>query len=129
MGHGRSSLIRLRMEWPFAWRFCICWVERMLNKRSSKFEVRSSNEEFRRISSFYVRTSNFELLLMNLLIQNGRVIDPSQRIDTKMDLLITDGVIAEVGKKVKSSKFEVRTKNSEGFLRSTFELRTSSFSS
>jgi len=37
---------------------------------------------------------------MNLLIQNGRVIDPSQRIDTKMDLLITDGVIAELGKKV-----------------------------
>lgn len=40
---------------------------------------------------------------MNLLIQNARVIDPSQRIDGKMDLLITDGVIAQVAKKVKSS--------------------------
>ena len=40
---------------------------------------------------------------MNLLITNGRVIDPSQRIDGKMDLLITDGVIAEVGKKLKAS--------------------------
>ena len=40
---------------------------------------------------------------MNLLITNGRIIDPSQRIDGKMDLLITDGVIAEVGKKLKAS--------------------------
>jgi dihydroorotase len=40
---------------------------------------------------------------MNLLITNGRVIDPSQRIDSKMDLLITDGVIAQVAKKVKAS--------------------------
>src|SRR5438105_12172912 len=40
---------------------------------------------------------------MNLLIQNGRVIDPSQRSDGKMDVLITDGVIAQIGKKVKSS--------------------------
>jgi dihydroorotase len=40
---------------------------------------------------------------MNLLITNGRVIDPSQRIDAKMDLLITDGVIARVAKKVKAS--------------------------
>jgi len=40
---------------------------------------------------------------MNLLIQNGRVIDPSQRLDAKLDLLITDGVIAELGKKVKAS--------------------------
>jgi dihydroorotase len=40
---------------------------------------------------------------MNLLITNGRIIDPSQRIDAKMDLLITDGVIAEVGKKLRAT--------------------------
>src|SRR6184192_3514528 len=40
---------------------------------------------------------------MNLLITNGRVIDPSQRIDAKMDLLIADGVIAETGRKLKAS--------------------------
>ncbi|HEY8181496.1 MAG TPA: dihydroorotase [Thermoanaerobaculia bacterium] len=40
---------------------------------------------------------------MNLLITNGRIIDPSQRLDSKVDLLITDGVIAEVGKKLKAS--------------------------
>ena len=40
---------------------------------------------------------------MNLLITNGRLIDPSQRLDKKADLLITDGVIAEVGKKTKTS--------------------------
>ena len=39
---------------------------------------------------------------MNLLITNGRVIDPSQRLDKKADLLITDGVIAEIGKRSKS---------------------------
>jgi dihydroorotase len=40
---------------------------------------------------------------MNLLLRNGRVVDPSQRFDAKADVLIADGVIAEVGKKVKSS--------------------------
>ena len=38
---------------------------------------------------------------MNLLIQNGRVIDPSQDIDAKLDVLIEDGLIANVGKKLK----------------------------
>ncbi|HYS52698.1 MAG TPA: hypothetical protein VER58_02895 [Thermoanaerobaculia bacterium] len=76
---------------------------------------------------------------MNLLVTNGRVVDPSQRLDRKADVLIADATIAEVSRKVKSSadwvgrmlnrrssKFEVRTKNSE-FLRSKFELRTSNF--
>ena len=40
---------------------------------------------------------------MNLLIQNGRVIDPTQRLDMKADLLIEDGVIADVGKKLRAS--------------------------
>ena len=40
---------------------------------------------------------------MNLLIANGRLIDPTQRFDAKADLLIEDGVIAEVGKKLRAS--------------------------
>ena len=43
---------------------------------------------------------------MNLLIANGRLIDPSQRIDAKMDPLSTDGVIAETGKKL--NRYAVR---------------------
>ncbi len=40
---------------------------------------------------------------MNILITNGRVIDPSQSVDAKLDVLIEDGVIAKVGKKLQSS--------------------------
>ena len=32
---------------------------------------------------------------MNILIQNGRVLDPSTNTDQKLDILITDGVIKE----------------------------------
>jgi dihydroorotase len=38
---------------------------------------------------------------MTVLIQNGRVIDPSQRLDSKVDILIEDGKISEVGKKLR----------------------------
>lgn len=34
---------------------------------------------------------------MNLLIKNGRVIDPSQKLDQTSDLLIENGVIKEIG--------------------------------
>lgn len=34
----------------------------------------------------------------NILIKNGRVIDPANKVDRKCDLLILDGKIAEVGK-------------------------------
>lgn len=34
---------------------------------------------------------------MNLLLKNGRVVDPSQKIDTKLDILIGDGKIVEFG--------------------------------
>ncbi len=34
----------------------------------------------------------------SLLIRGGRIIDPSQSIDDIQDLLVVDGVIAEVGK-------------------------------
>ncbi|HEY8848028.1 MAG TPA: dihydroorotase [Thermoanaerobaculia bacterium] len=40
---------------------------------------------------------------MTLLIQNGRVVDPSQRLDSKVDLLIEDGAIADVGRKLRSN--------------------------
>lgn len=39
---------------------------------------------------------------MNLLIRNGRVIDPSQQIDEISDLLIEDGVITKRGRSIKA---------------------------
>ena len=35
---------------------------------------------------------------MNLLIKNGRVIDPSQNLDEKLDLLVENGLVKEIGK-------------------------------
>jgi dihydroorotase len=35
---------------------------------------------------------------MNLLIKNGRVIDPSQKIDDTLDVLVENGLIKEIGK-------------------------------
>ncbi len=35
---------------------------------------------------------------MNLLIKNGHIIDPANRIDEKLDLLVSDGKIAKLGK-------------------------------
>src|SRR5437868_5336935 len=40
---------------------------------------------------------------MNLLITNARVVDPSQDLDARLDVLIEDGRIARVDKKIKSS--------------------------
>ncbi len=40
---------------------------------------------------------------MNLLIANGRVIDPSQDLDAKVDVLIENGSIARVDKKIKAN--------------------------
>src|SRR5438067_13476196 len=40
---------------------------------------------------------------MNLLIQNARVVDPSQDFDAKADVLIENGVISHVGKKLRPS--------------------------
>lgn len=39
---------------------------------------------------------------MNLLIQNGRLVDPSQQLDERADLLIEEGVIARVGTAVRA---------------------------
>ncbi len=40
---------------------------------------------------------------MNLLITNGRVIDPSQELDAKLDVLIEDGLVSRVDRRIKSS--------------------------
>ncbi|MGZ8867987.1 MAG: amidohydrolase family protein, partial [Thermoanaerobaculia bacterium] len=39
---------------------------------------------------------------MNLLITGGRVVDPSQDIDSKLDVLIEDGSIVETGRNIKA---------------------------
>lgn len=39
---------------------------------------------------------------MNLLIANGRVVDPSQELDAKLDVLIEDGRIARLDKKIRA---------------------------
>ncbi len=41
---------------------------------------------------------------MNLLIKNGHVIDPSQNLDEKLDILVADGIIKEIGKKLPAPK-------------------------
>ena len=38
-----------------------------------------------------------------LLIKNGRVIDPANNIDHKCDVLVADGKVAKVGKVEKST--------------------------
>ena len=39
----------------------------------------------------------------NLLITNARVVDPSQELDAKLDLLIEDGFVARIDKKIKAN--------------------------
>jgi dihydroorotase len=41
---------------------------------------------------------------MNILIKGGRIIDPSQGLDDKLDALVVDGKIAEIGKKLTAGK-------------------------
>ena len=43
---------------------------------------------------------------MNLLITNARVVDPSQELDTTLDILIEDGVIARVDRRIKAAHVE-----------------------
>ena len=40
---------------------------------------------------------------MKTLIKNGRVVDPSQNLDAVMDVLIEDGVVAAIDKKIEKS--------------------------
>src|SRR4051794_15852010 len=51
--------------------------------------------------------------LSNLLITNARVIDPSQEIDAKLDLLIEDGVITRADKRIKA---DVETIDATGLI-------------
>lgn len=44
--------------------------------------------------------------MSRLLIKNGHVVDPANGIDASMDVLIADGKIAKVGKKLTDSKAE-----------------------
>ena len=41
---------------------------------------------------------------MNILIKNGRVIDPKNNIDTNLDVLIANGKIAELNKNIDPKK-------------------------
>ena len=41
--------------------------------------------------------------MSSLLIINGRVIDPSQELDAKLDILIEDGVVTRADKRIKSN--------------------------
>ena len=51
---------------------------------------------------------------MNLLITNARLVDPSQELDAKLDLLIEDGKITRADKKLKVSN--VDTFDADGFV-------------
>ena len=44
---------------------------------------------------------------MSLLIKGGRVIDPSQKIDETLDVLVEEGKIKEMGKGLKAPGAEV----------------------
>ena len=44
---------------------------------------------------------------MRTLIQNARVIDPSQGLDQVMDLLLEDGKIAQLGKSLPAQNAQV----------------------
>jgi len=50
---------------------------------------------------------------MNLLITNGRVIDPSQELDAKLDVLVENGTVSRVEKKIKSN---VKTIDAAGLI-------------
>jgi dihydroorotase len=41
---------------------------------------------------------------MNLLIQNGRVVDPASGVDEQRDVLIEDGIIARVGSRIRAGE-------------------------
>jgi dihydroorotase len=49
----------------------------------------------------------------NMLITNGRVIDPAQKLDAKLDVLIEDGVITKVDRKIRA---DVETIDASGLV-------------
>lgn len=44
---------------------------------------------------------------MKILIKNGHVVDPANKVDSELDILIEDSNIAEVGKNIKASAAEI----------------------
>jgi dihydroorotase len=50
---------------------------------------------------------------MNLLIQNGRVVDPSQQLDARLDVLIENGRVMRLDRKIKA---DVETLDAEGLV-------------
>jgi dihydroorotase len=50
---------------------------------------------------------------MNILIANGRVVDPSQDLDAKLDVLIEDGAVVRVDKRIKA---DVPTLDAKGLV-------------
>lgn len=38
----------------------------------------------------------------SVLLKNGRVVDPSQKLDKKADILVTDGLVAKIGPNIKA---------------------------
>jgi len=56
-------------------------------------------------------------LSSNLLIINARVVDPSQELDAKLDVLIEDGLVARLDKKIdRKIKANVTTIDAEGLV-------------
>lgn len=51
---------------------------------------------------------------MKILIKNGHVIDPANGRDEELDILINDGVIAEVGKSIETDDFELEVIDASG---------------
>ena len=49
---------------------------------------------------------------MNLLIKGGRVIDPSQGLDAKMDILVENGIISKIGKDLSAGGAKTSRKSS-----------------
>ena len=43
-----------------------------------------------------------------LLIKNGRVIDPANKVDSNVDVLVRDGIVAEVGKVTTNAENQIR---------------------
>jgi dihydroorotase len=50
---------------------------------------------------------------MNLLIANGRVVDPSHELDAKLDLLVEDGLVTRVDRRIKA---DVEVIDAEGLV-------------
>jgi dihydroorotase len=44
---------------------------------------------------------------MKILIKNGHVVDPANKVDSELDILVEDGIIAEVGENIKTTGAEI----------------------